>query len=339
MNKYRSPLAPNPWSRFFSYAALLAWTIVVLLPLYWMGITSLKEPIDVFDGPKYLPFVDFAPSNHAWKYVLGSTLGPTIARAYQNTAVVALCSAMLTLLLGTMAAYGLTRFNYSPKVGLIATFVGCILLAVGLALLKLPLLLCAIIALAIYILVAQTIGRRFRRSLGNNDIAMWMISNRIFPPVVVVIPLYVMYQQLGLLDKPLALIITYTAANLPIAVWLMRDYFSGIPLELEESAQIDGASRFRIFTSIVLPLGLPGIMATFLLVLVFAWNEYLIALFLSKANAQTMPLMVAAMNGTRGAEWWYMSVVILLMILPVIFLAIALERYIQRGLLVGAVKG
>jgi multiple sugar transport system permease protein len=345
MKKYRSPLAPRPWSRFFSYVALLAWTVVVLLPLYWMGITSLKEPIDVFDGPKYLPFVDFTPSNHAWKYVLGGTLGPTIARAYQNTALVALGSSLFTLLLGTMAAYGLTRFNYSPKVGLIASFVGCVLLGVGLLVLKvlalpaMPLLLCAIIPLALYVLIAQTIGRRFRRSLGNNDIAMWMISNRIMPPVVVVIPLYVMYQQVGLLDKPLALIITYTAANLPIAVWLMRDYFSGIPLELEESAQIDGASRFRIFTSIVLPLGLPGIMATFLLVLVFAWNEYLIALFLSKANAQTMPLMVAAMNGTRGAEWWYMSVVIMLMILPVILLSIALERYIQRGLLVGAVKG
>jgi multiple sugar transport system permease protein len=133
--------------------------------------------------------------------------------------------------------------------------------------------------------------------------------------------------------------VTYTAVNLPIAVWLLRDYFLGVPQDVEESAQIDGASRYRIFFSIVLPLAAPGLVATFLLVLVFAWNEYLVALFLSKANAQTMPLLVSAMSGTRGTEWWYMSVVILIMILPVVVMAIVLERYIERGLIVGAVKG
>lgn len=333
-----SPFAPSVVSRVFSYLALIAWGIVVLFPIYWLAVTSLKEPIDVFEGPKYLPYVDFAPSGHAWKYVFG-TLGNQIANAYRNTVIVALASSLLTLLLGTMAAYGLTRFIYRPRVGLILSFIGCVLLAVILVVLKVPWLLALVIALALYVLVAQTLAKRFRRALGNSDIAFWMISNRILPPVVVIIPLYVLYQQIGLLDKPVALIITYTATNLPIAVWLMRDYFSGIPQELEECAQIDGASRFRIFGSIVLPLAMPGIIATFLLVLVFAWNEYLVALFLSKANAQTMPLMVSAMSGTRGTEWWYMSVVILIMILPVIFLAILLERYIQRGLLVGAVKG
>lgn len=338
MRKVDSPLAPSPLSKVLSYLALVVWAFVVLFPLYWMGITSLKEPIDVFEGPKYLPYLDFAPSLHAWQYVFGK-LGPSIANAYKNTVLVALLSAVLTLFLGTMAAYGLTRFTYQPKVGLIVSFILCALLAVALAVVKVPWLLALVIAVALLVLIAQTIGRRFKRSLGNGDIAMWMISNRIMPPVVVVIPLYVLYQQLGLLDTPTALIITYTAANLPIAVWLMRDYFSGIPQELEESAMIDGASPYRIFGSIVLPLALPGIIATFLLVLVFAWNEYLVALFLSKAKAQTMPLMVSAMSGTRGTEWWYMSVVILVMILPVIFLAIVLERYIQRGLLVGAVKG
>ncbi len=338
MTKRRSPLESSPFSRFMSYVALCGWAFVVLFPLYWVVITSLKEPIDVFEGPKYLPFVDFTPSNHAWKYVFVS-LGPTLVNAYKNTVLVALGSSLLTLLLGTFAAYGLTRFTYATKIGLIYCFAGCVLLAVGLALLKVPIWLSLLVAGALYLLALQTLGKRFVRSMTNNDIAMWMISNRILPPVVVVIPIYVMYQQLGLLDNPISLIISYTAANLPIAVWLMRDYFAGVPHELEESAQIDGASRFRIFGSIVLPLALPGIVATFLLILVFSWNEYLIALFLSKAHAQTMPLMVAAMSGTRGTEWWYMSVVILLMILPVIFLAVLLERYIQRGLLVGAVKG
>ena len=119
----------------------------------------------------------------------------------------------------------------------------------------------------------------------------------------------------------------------------MRDYFQSIPLELEESAAIDGASRYRIFRTIVLPLSVPGLVATFLFVLVFAWNEYLFALFLTTAKAQTLPLTVAAQNATRGPQWWYMSVLILIMIVPVIAMAIALERYIARGLLVGALKG
>ena len=142
-----------------------------------------------------------------------------------------------------------------------------------------------------------------------------------------------------LLDTRTGLIITYVAANLPIVVWLLRDYFLSIPKELEESASIDGASTLRTFWSIVLPLAVPGLVATFLFVLVFAWNEYLFALFLSSSQVQTMPLTVAAQNATRGPQWWYMSVLIMIMIAPVIAMAIALERYIARGLLIGAVKG
>jgi multiple sugar transport system permease protein len=112
-----------------------------------------------------------------------------------------------------------------------------------------------------------------------------------------------------------------------------------IPITLEECAAIDGASRYRIFWSIVLPLSVPGLVATFLLVVVLIWNEYLFALFLSSAKAQTLPLTVAAQNATRGPQWWYMSVLILIMIIPVTTMAIVLERYIARGLLIGAIKG
>ncbi|RIH87247.1 carbohydrate ABC transporter permease [Calidithermus roseus] len=334
----RNPLKPSPLQVAFTYAVLVIAAIVVLFPLYWVAVTSLKLPIDVFNGPFYLPFVDFKPSPHAWQYVFG-VLGPDVKRAYLNTASVALASAAITLFLGAFAAYGLTRFEYRPRVGAIVAFIGCLVLGVVLSVLGTPVGVAVAVALALFFLVLQTLGRRFKRSLGNQDVAFWMISNRILPPVVVVIPIYLLFQQLGLLDTRTALIASYTAVNLPIAVWLMRDYFMGVPQDVEESAQIDGASRYRIFFSIVLPLAAPGLVATFLLVLVFAWNEYLVALFLSKANAQTMPLLVSAMSGTRGTEWWYMSVVILIMILPVVVMAIILERYIERGLIVGAVKG
>ena len=185
-------------------------------------------------------------------------------------------------------------------------------------------------------MLAQTIGRRFVRAFGNGDIAFWLISQRILPPIAVAVPLYVLFQQVHLLDNIAALIVTYVATNLPIVVWLMRDYFAAMPLELEESAAVDGASVYRIVRSIVLPISVPGLVATFLIVLIFGWNEYLI---LTSANAQTMPLQVAAQNATRGPQWWAMSVLILIMIAPVVAMAVALERFITRGILVGALKG
>jgi multiple sugar transport system permease protein len=148
-----------------------------------------------------------------------------------------------------------------------------------------------------------------------------------------------MFQKLHLLDTHVALIATYTTVNLPIVVWLMYDFFVAVPKDLEESAQLDGASRFRIFIGIVLPLAKPGLIATGLLVLILAWNEYLLALFLSTVRAQTIPLLVAAQNATRGPQWWYMSVLIIIMIAPVVALTIAIQKYIAKGLLLGAVKG
>ncbi|HEY65381.1 MAG TPA: carbohydrate ABC transporter permease [Caldilineae bacterium] len=321
-----------------SYLILGMWSFVVLFPLYWLLITSFKLPIHVNDGPVYLPFIDFKPSLHAWHYIFFDLRNDTL-RPYANTVIVGLTSSVLSLALGTAASYALVRFEYRPRLGTILLFIGCVALAIVAITLGAPWQVAVAAAIAVFLLLAQTIGKRFRRHLKNDDIAFWMISQRILPPVAVVIPIYILFQRLGLLDTRTALVITYVATNLPIVVWLMRDYFQSIPIEIEECAAIDGASPYRIFWSIVLPLSMPGLVATFLFVLVFAWNEYLLALFLSSANAQTLPLTVAAQNATRGPQWWYMSVLILIMIIPVIAMAIALERYIARGLLVGAIKG
>jgi multiple sugar transport system permease protein len=337
--KSKTPFKPSPLGMFVSYVIMIFWAVVVLFPLFWLFVTSLKLPVDVNTGPFYIPFLEFKPSGHAWEYILFGDLSNDTIRAYKNTVVVGFTSAVLTLLLGTAAAYGLTRFQYRPKLGVILMAIGCIVLA-GIAIWAgVPLFLSILAAAFLFIVLVQTIGRRFQRSLGNSDIAFWLISQRMLPPVAVVLPIYVMFQTLNLLDTQAALIITYTAVNLAIVVWLMRDYFQTIPIEIEECAAIDGASRFRIFWSIVLPLSVPGLVATFLFVLVFTWNEYLLALFLSSANAQTLPLTVAAQNATRGPQWWYMSVLILIMILPVVIIAMLLERYIARGLLVGSIKG
>jgi multiple sugar transport system permease protein len=327
-----------PAGKLAAYLVLVGWAVVVLFPLYWLVITSFKLPIQVNSGPFYLPFVDFKPSLDAWRYIFVDLRDDTV-RPYVNTVVVALSSSLLALLLGSAGAYALVRFPYKPRLGVIALLVGCLaLVAVAVGLGMSPVVAVAA-AGACFAILAATVGRRFTRTLSNGDIAFWMISQRILPPVAVVIPIYVLFQHLRLLDTRTALIITYAATNLPIVVWLMRDYFARLPWELEEAAVVDGASAFRVFRSITLPLSMPGLVATFLIVLVFAWNEYLLALFLSSADAQTMPLTVAAQNATRGPQWWYMSVLIQIMILPVIALAIALERVVSRGLLVGAVKG
>ena len=334
----RTALDLSPRAKVLGYITLIAWSIVVLFPLYWLAITSFKTPAQVSQGPFYIPGVDFQPTLDNWHHVL-VTLGNDTTRAYYNTVVVATISTLLAMSIGAFAAYGLCRFRYRPRVGMIALGVGVVFGAFIASRLGVPPILAAVSGLAVLVLLAPVVARRSRRSLGNSDVAFWLISQRILAPVAIVIPIYVLFQNLRLLDTLPALIITYTAANLPIVIWLMRDYFLNIPADLEEAAAVDGASPYRIFRSVVIPVAKPGIVATGILVLVFAWNEYLIALFLTTANAQTMPVLVSAQNATRGPEWWYMSVLILIMIIPVIVLAVILERFISRGALTGAVKG
>jgi multiple sugar transport system permease protein len=320
-----------------TYVVLGFWTLVVLFPLYWVLVTSFKIEVQVDSGPYFLPFVDFTPSLDAWNFMLfkNNTMG-----AYLNSIIVALSSTLLALLIGSLASYALVRIRFQVKLAAVVTFIALLIaVIIAVAALGVPWAAATAVAIALFLLSLGTFVRRFNAAVGNNDIEFWMISNRIMPPIVAVLPIYVMFQHLGLLDTQVALISTYTGVNLPIVVWLTRDFFAGIPLDLEESAEIDGASKFRVFFTIALPLVRSGLAATFMLVLILTWNEFLLALFLTNARAQTMPVLVAAQNTTRGPQWWYMSVLIVIMIAPVIVIAGFLQKHIARGLLVGAVKG
>ncbi|RWO50849.1 MAG: carbohydrate ABC transporter permease [Mesorhizobium sp.] len=326
-----------PVARVVTYVLLFLWTLVVVIPLYWVFITSFKGPGEVDNGPFYLPFIDFAPSLQAWDFMLVQNY---TLRPYMNSVVVAVASTLLAVLIGSLAAYALVRIRFQVKLAAVAIFL--ILLTaiiVAVATFGVRWEIAIVVAAALFVTALFTLVGRTKLAAGNSDIEFWIISNRIMPPIVAVLPIYVMFQQMRLLDTQVALIATYTAINLPIVVWLTRDFFAGIPLDLEESAQIDGASKFRVFFTIALPLVRSGLVATFLLVLILAWNEYLLALFLSNADAQTMPVLVSAQNTTRGPQWWNMSVLITVMIAPVIIISSILQRHIARGLLVGAVKG
>ena len=326
-----------PAAKVATYALLFIWSVVVIAPLYWVFVTSFKLEGQVANGPFYIPFIDFMPSTQAWNFMLlqNNTLGP-----YVNSLVVALASTIIAVVVGSLGAYALVRTRLQVKFLTVGTFL-LLLVAViaAVATFGVPWEIALSVAAAIFLIAIFTLARRTRFALGNNDIEFWIISNRIMPPIVAVLPIYVMFQQLRLLDTQIALIATYTAVNLPIVVWLTRDFFAAVPIDLEESAEIDGASKFRVFFTIALPLVRSGLVATFLLVLILAWNEYLLALFLSNANAQTMPVLVSAQNTTRGPQWWNMSVLIVIMIAPVVIISTVLQKHIARGLLVGAVKG
>ncbi len=321
-----------------SYILLLSWTFLVLFPVYWLFVTAFKLPIDVNTGPKYLMYVDFQPSDHAWREMFVAS-GDLVTRPYKNTAIVGFISAVLALILGSGASYALSRFTFRPKPGLVLAFVVCAVLVILMVNLEVPWQVAVAAGLGIFVLVTLTIGRRLKGSMTNDDIAFWLISQRMLPPVAVLVPIYILFQNFGLLNTYTALIVTYTAVNLPLAIWFTRDYFKSIPIELEESAFIDGASRYQVLYKIVLPLSAPGLVATFLIVLIFAWNEYTLGLFLSGADTQTMPMLVVGQNATRGPQWWNISVLVLVMIAPVVVLSIVLERFIARGILIGAVKG
>ncbi len=366
----------SPVAKVVAYSLLVFWAIFVIFPIYWVVITAFKDAAAVNQGPFYIPFVDFQPNLDAWRvhissdpycdvYAIGrqfvlyaynsvafilspvvsiQPMEPQICKlylAFSNSLVIGIAATALCVTIGSMAAYALARVQYKPKFGNVVVFVVLtLLMIVATSYAGIPWYFSAAVALALFFLLARAFGKHFKASLSNGDILFWMISQRILPPIVVIIPVYMMFQSVGLLDTHLGLIIIYAVANLPIVVWLMHDFFASLPIELEESAQLDGCTRFGIFWEIVLPLTRPGLAATTLLTLILNWNEYLFAVFLSTSKAQTMPIMVAAKNaGEKGILWWEMCAVIVVMIIPVIIMAIILQRFISKGVLMGAVKG
>jgi multiple sugar transport system permease protein len=179
--------------------------------------------------------------------------------------------------------------------------------------------------------------------LSNEDIIFWFVSQRMFPPIVAAFALFLMYSEMGrlgfkLIDTYVGMTLAYIAFSLPIVVWLMRDFFAVLPLEVEEAAMVDNVPSWRIFTGIVLPMSVPGLVATFMITLAFVWNEFLFALFLTNAKWQTLPILVAGQNSQRGDEWWSISAAALVAIVPMMIMAALLSRLMRSGLLLGAIK-
>jgi len=178
---------------------------------------------------------------------------------------------------------------------------------------------------------------RFRFK-GADDIAFWILSVRMMPPVAAIIPIYIIMRNLRLLDTPWSLVITYLTFNLPFAVWMMRSFFREIPREIEESALVDGCSIFRSFRSIALPLAAPGLAATGILTFIFSWNEFLFALILTGSKAVTLPVGITGYMKETGINWGYMTAGGALALIPVIVFTILAQKHLVKGLTMGALK-
>jgi multiple sugar transport system permease protein len=283
--------------RVLIYAALIFWTFICLFPIYWTVTTSFKSAVDVTQG-HLIPWLDFLPDWKGWRS-LGlspdTILGTSTARAefigrLVNSALTSVGASLLALVLGSLAAYGLSRFRYKFA------------------------------------------------WMRNDDILFFFMSQLILPPVVLALPFLVLYKSLVLLDTTLGLILLYTLTVLPIVIWIMRDQFNSIPIELDEAALVDGLSIWGAFIRIILPLAIPGMAAAFILSLVLCWNEYFFAALLTSTDAKTLPVMVASQTGSQGINWWSMAALSTAAIAPLVLVGIFLERYIVSGLTTGAGK-
>lgn len=196
-----------------------------------------------------------------------------------------------------------------------------------------------LIAMALGVPAGYALARFKFRRVKNRDLTIWYLSQRVLPPVVVVIPFFLIMRTLHLLDTRLALILVNATFTLPFAVVITRQTFQELPVELEEAAAVDGCSDFMAFWKIALPLAAPTIVAVVAICVAFTWNEFLFALSLTSLRAKTFPVYLAGAEDTRGVQFWFMATrAILALGLPVV-LAVAIQRYIVRGLTFGAVKG
>ena len=288
----------NLSEKIIIYGILLLWTFICLFPIYWTATTSFKTAASVTQG-LLIPWIDFEPSWKGWRN-LGFSPDTLFAESnpreeflarFFNTAFISASASALAVILGSFAAYGLSRFNY--KFG-------------------------------------------FMR---NPDISFFFLSQLILPPVVLALPVLVLYRELDLLDTHIGMILIYTLTVLPIVIWIMRDQFNAVPIELEEAALVDGASVWMSFFKIVLPIVLPGIASAFILCLILCWNEYFLAALITSTDAKTMPVMVASQISSQSIKWWNMAAISAALCLPLIIVAIFLERYIVKGMAAGAIKG
>lgn len=174
---------------------------------------------------------------------------------------------------------------------------------------------------------------------GRDDLFLFILGTRMAPPICLVIPFYLLFTRLDLLDTFLGLSLAYLTFNLSFYIWVLRSFCRDLPVELEEAAMVEGYSRFAVFLRVVLPLLKSGIVSTAMLCFIFAWNEFLFAFMLGGNNVKTLPVAIPLLITSQGVRWGEMAVVGMVALVPVLLAVFVLQKQIVRGLTMGAVKG
>lgn len=273
---------------------ILIFVVVAIFPVYYMIVTSFKTQSEVYSiRPSLIPFVDYQPTLEAWRMAFGfnkqaSGVSGQIFSATRNSLTDALFGALLSVLMGSAVAYGLTRFSY---------------------------------------------GR-----VKNENISFFILAQRMFPPVALAMPYYVLFLRAGMTDKNLTMVLVYAAMNIPLVTWMLSDFFKDVPVEIEEAAMVDGMTRVGIFFQIVVPMVVPGIFVAFLFSFAFSWNEFLYALTLTFNKAKTLPFQIAGMVSHSGPRYAEIAAQATYVMIPMLVIEIAANKYIVRGLSAGALK-
>lgn len=279
----------SPLLSGLKYAMVLFWSAFVVAPFLWALTTSFKTADGVSGGPTYLPWLQYEPSLEGWSSLFGGTGGINIVGPYINSIIITVGGSVLSIMFGTLAAYGLSRFNY--RAGIVK----------------------------------------------NSDLIFFFVAQRIMPPIVLSIPFFLMLQFLNLLDTRLGLIIVYIALLLPIAVWIMVDFFDSVPRAIDEMAMLDGCTPIEAFFKVVLPNSLPGILVASMFCLIFGWNDYFFGFTLTFTDTQTLPVAIVALNSSV-TPWWSLSASTLISVAPLILVAFFVERLLSRGTLAGTIR-
>jgi len=300
----------------FRVIIVLIITFIMLIPVMVMIMTAFKSRADIVTPP---PKVFFNPTLEGFLYLFTdrSVLSPSNLEIERAKA-------------GDQNYWQKLALSVGQKINGPSDYVGRLKNSVIIAGIS------TILSVVLGLFAAYAFSRF--KIVGKDDLLFFILSTRMLPGVVVTIPLFLLYKQLGWNDTYIGMIILYTAFNLSFSVWLLMGFLDEIPVEYEEAALVDGYTRMQAFFKIVLPQAVTGIAATTVFCLIFAWNEYAFALMLTSEKARTAPPSIATMLGSGGLEWSAIAAGSLGFLIPVAIVTFVLRDYLLRGVTFGAVR-
>lgn len=304
---------PSTRQKWIAGILVITYALVTLLPLVWIIATGFKSPSDAIAYP---PKVLFQPTVEGYVNLFTTRTrvsAETLQALGEPTTWYDRIVRQYGMIIAGPSRYG-ERFLNSIIIGFGSTFLSIVL---GTA--------------------AAYAFSRFKVPL-KDDLLFFILSTRMMPPIAVAIPIFLMFRQLGLSDTHLGMILLYTAINLSLSVWLLKGFIDEIPIEYEEAALIDGYTRFQAFYKVVLPQAATGIASTAIFCLIFAWNEYALAVLLTSGTAQTAPPFIPTIIGVGGQDWPAVAAGATLFLLPVMLFTILLRKHLLRGITFGAVR-